>query len=263
MGKAISGTKEWSTSSANCLLGCSHGCLYCYARADALRRKQIASADEWRNVRVNERAFRTKIGKREGRIMFPTAHDILPEFLDVCEDYVAHLLSTGRSVLIVTKPHLACVARLCETLSPWRSQIEWRFTIGAWFDSRRQFWEPGAPSIEERISALKLATEAGYATSVSAEPMLGPISEMLRLFEELSPHINGTFWLGKMNRPYERIAFDSEGVGKAVEDLLAWHREDRIVELYGMLKDEPKVRWKESIKRVVGLPLAEEAGLDQ
>ena len=41
--KPISGTKEWSVSSVNCITGCEHNCRYCYARANALRFKRIAS----------------------------------------------------------------------------------------------------------------------------------------------------------------------------------------------------------------------------
>jgi len=37
---------------------------------------------------------------------------------------------------------------------------------------------------------------------------------------------------------------------------------EKIKAIYESLKGEPKVRWKESIKSVVGLPLATEAGTD-
>jgi hypothetical protein len=38
--------------------------------------------------------------------------------------------------------------------------------------------------------------------------------------------------------------------------------DDEIEAIYEALKDEPLVRWKESIKKVMGLPPAEKAGLD-
>jgi len=36
-----------------------------------------------------------------------------------------------------------------------------------------------------------------------------------------------------------------------------------ILELYDLLKDDPKVRWKDSIKEIVGIERSMEAGLDR
>jgi len=50
---------------------------------------------------------------------------------------------------------------------------------------------------------------------------------------------------------------------KAIKKIEAGQTNDRILEIYDILKDDPKVRWKESFKSVLGLELAEEAGLDE
>jgi hypothetical protein len=47
--------------------------------------------------------------------------------------------------------------------------------------------------------------------------------------------------------------------GKA---LMATQTDDRIRELYAKLKDDPKIKWKESIKKVVGIDIPTESGLD-
>jgi hypothetical protein len=39
--------------------------------------------------------------------------------------------------------------------------------------------------------------------------------------------------------------------------------DDKVRAIYAALKDEPKVRWKDSYKQVLGLALADEAGLDR
>ena len=42
------GTYEWARRTANCVEGCFHDCLYCYAKAMAIRFGR-RSADDWRN----------------------------------------------------------------------------------------------------------------------------------------------------------------------------------------------------------------------
>jgi len=44
--------------------------------------------------------------------------------------------------------------------------------------------------------------------------------------------------------------------------LLQSQSDERILSLYEKLKDHPKIKWKESIKKVVGLQIPTEAGLD-
>ena len=71
------------------------------------------------------------------------------------------LLAAGNEVLIVTKPHLECVERLCRELAAYKEKIVFRFTIGAMDDELLAFWEPGAPAFAERLAALKHAHAAG------------------------------------------------------------------------------------------------------
>ena len=81
--KQISGTKEWSVESVNILLGCAHKCRYCYARANAVRRKQIPNSQAWGEsyYTLREKEVRRPRKNAGGTVMFPSTHDILPEFL--------------------------------------------------------------------------------------------------------------------------------------------------------------------------------------
>ncbi|MFH1558536.1 MAG: hypothetical protein ABII76_27365, partial [Pseudomonadota bacterium] len=83
MSERRTGTREWSAHSANCLIGCSHDCRYCYARANAVRYGRC-TAEEWAHPRINERAMGKKWTKQDGVVMCPTSHDILPAFLEPC-----------------------------------------------------------------------------------------------------------------------------------------------------------------------------------
>jgi hypothetical protein len=39
--------------------------------------------------------------------------------------------------------------------------------------------------------------------------------------------------------------------------------DEKIMSIYGQLQNEPKVKWKESFKEIVGLPLSDQIGSDQ
>ncbi len=63
-----------------------------------------------------------------------------------------------------------------------------------------------------------------------------------------------------MNRIGSRVNCTSEDTAEHIERIRLGQTDERIREIYDSLKDEPLVRWKDSIKRVVGLPLGAEAG---
>ena len=46
------------------------------------------------------------------------------------------------------------------------------------------------------------------------------------------------------------------------KQLMDWQSDANIKLLYGQFKDNPKIKWKESIKKVLGLKIPIEAGLD-
>ena len=77
------GTKEWSNFSYNICKGCEHGCLYCYAKAQACRfDKPMRIPGQWNRQKLNptRRALGAEVGAK-GVVMFPTSHDITPRFL--------------------------------------------------------------------------------------------------------------------------------------------------------------------------------------
>jgi DNA repair photolyase len=75
----------------------------------------------------------------------------------------------------------------------------WKFGSTIIFKSEklREQWEPGAPSIESRMAAVRTAHEQGIYTWVSVEPVVDPV-EALAVLHELKPFVN--FWkVGKLN----------------------------------------------------------------
>ena len=104
------GAREWSAHSVNCCTGCSHDCLYCYARAMAVRFRRVKEED-WKTEVVRQISVDKKYRKLNGRVMFPTSHDITPGNIDACLVVLKKLLAAGNDVLLVSKPHLECIRR--------------------------------------------------------------------------------------------------------------------------------------------------------
>ena len=259
MNKPVFGTKEWASSNENILYGCQHDCLYCYGKAMSPRHgKKI---EDWKNPALRKvKGY----GKRKGTIMFPTTHDIHPDNLKDILIALEKMLKPGNDVLIVSKPHLECISALCNKLEQYKNQILFRFTIGSWYNATLSFWEPNAPKFEERLECLKYAHGKGFATSISCEPMLDEniayVINMVRLY------VTDAIWLGKANFLIERLKINGYGDNKEIMDvarnLIELQSDENIKVLYNTYKNDPIIKWKESIKKVVGLEVPTEPGLD-
>lgn len=185
------GTKEWADINKNIFIGCSHNCRYCYARHNALVRfKQIKNSEQWEHPMINMEKFNEKPRYyKDKRIMYPTQHDILPDHIHYNIDYLKRWLSIGNSILIVSKPHIACIQRICDEFTKYKDQILFRFTIGSLNNEVLKFWEPNAPAYEERKASLQYAFDVGYQTSVSCEPILD--EDISMMVYDLLPFVTG------------------------------------------------------------------------
>lgn len=259
--KQISGTKEWSVESVNCVIGCSHDCRYCYAREMAERYKRVEPGD-WTTMRVRAASVLKKHPKYDGTVMFPTTHDITPEVLDPCLDVIHRLLEARNKILIVTKPHYECVREICARFEGFASLILFRFTIGSCRDEVLKYWEPGAPPFAERLHSLVHAKAAGFDTSVSTEPLLDT-DRLFVLGELILPHVTDSWWIGKMNDVRRRVKVVTAQDISMVSEIHKINEESSIRKVYDRYKNNPKIRWKESIKKVVGIELAKKAGEDK
>jgi len=259
--KPIRGTREWAVAEINCCRGCPHGCRYCYARYDLVERQGVIPAGQWFHCRVNEEEVEKSRPLYPGQVMFPSAHDIVPDNLEACLRLLKKILAAGNRVLVVSKPHLACIQRLCAELADSRKQLLFRFTITARNEKILTFWEPYAPGYAERKACLEYAFAQGFSTSVSVEPMLDT-ADVAAMVHELLPFINHSIWLGKMNKIARRVACDSKEMQQEIARIEQGQTDGQLHRLYRELRATPEVRWKESIKEVVGLKPASEPGLD-
>lgn len=265
------GTREWADYSVNVQVGCENACLYCYARAKITSTHRSMTTDRWSRPIINrakvyqEYRLQLKPDGRHKRAMFPSSHDITEGNIRESITVLRKLLENGTEVLIVSKPRLECVKELCRELAGHRDQILYRFTIGSADNDVLRFWEPEASTYEERVEALELAQANAFATSVSCEPMLD--GRIDRVIEDVRPFVGHSIWIGKINWLNKRLALNCNGVlleeaKRRGAELLEMQGDENILALFERYKNDPLIRWKGSIKEVVGIELPTEPGLD-
>jgi len=249
------GTREWSEHSFNCVKGCSHSCLYCYGRDSRFNAKR---GTDWA---IEELAY-PKVKKWPGVVMFPTQHDFTPgKTMWHCLEHLAVLMEKGNHVLVVTKAGLDTVDEIVRVLGDFpREQSELRFTLTNYSVDLGKLWEPGAPTVIDRLAGLHYASDK-VRTSVSCEPWLDTIYALLALVAAASPSVTETIWIGHANKIRQRTRWTLGGLHDVDGDVLAdaiaavEARQTPAVarQVYDALKSNPKVRWKESYRTMLGL----------
>jgi DNA repair photolyase len=254
------GTSEWSVKTVNCCTGCSHDCVYCYAKEMALRFGQI-TASQWPLEQIRQPDVRKRHKKYDGQIMFPSSHDITPNNLASCLTVLEKLFYAGNQVLVVSKPHLECIEKICDAFKRYRNQILFRFTIGACDDKILSFWEPNAPGYDERRNCLVYSFMTGFQTSVSVEPMLDS-ANIDMLIEDLMPFVSDSIWIGIMNHTGRFGKNANPVLQQAIEKIGKGQANSVIKTIYQRHKNNPMIKWKAEIKKIVGIPLPKKPGMD-
>ena len=172
---------EFITHTWNPIKGkCSHDCSYCYM-------KQIAP--EANAPRIAEYEFKTKLGK--GNFIFigsstdMFADDIPSEWITKVLDYCKQEHDAGRSN-----------AFLLQSKNPKRfleftnHPIAKRCLFGTTIESDQFYPEimRNAPRIEQRVEAMEILANLGFATMVTAEPLLKfDLEKMLEYINRCQP----------------------------------------------------------------------------
>jgi DNA repair photolyase len=268
--KKVTGFQEWTKkeNTVNICTGCANDCKYCYAKSMAYRFKRVPEG-EWINQIIRDSDVNKKRKLYDGRVGFPTSHDITPDNLDAYLTVLKKLLESGNEVLIVSKPNLECIKKICEIGSNYKDKILFRFTIGAMNNDILRFWDTNAPLYEERKKSLKYAFDNGFQTSVSMEPLLDS-ANVITMATELEPYVTDAIWIGKMNhtgRLKTRAKNqDDQGLVEQVETIENGQTDDKIKAIFADFQKKPellkKIKWKDSFKKILGIEEAAEAGMD-
>lgn len=244
--KKTSGTKEWADYNVNCIKGCSNDCRYCYAKMMG-KRFGRCSDDTWKNMVINNNAVLKKYPKYNGRVMFPSSHDIVND-VDIkaaCFQVIENLLESNNNILITTKPNLEVTKNIVEKYNNNNNKdsIQFRFTITSNNDYLLKFWERNAPRYNERIESLILAYKEGFKTSVSIEPFLD--FEPKFLINEISSYVTESIWIGPMNY-ISRNNISNEEVSE-YDNIRKNYEIEHLKEIYQELKNFSKIKFKDSM----------------
>ena len=173
----------------NPYVGCSHFCRYCYA---AFMRRFTGHKEKWGqfvDVKINAPELLAKEIKRKrmGRVWVSGVCDpyqAVEKKYELTKKCLKILVENQWPVTIQTKSSL--VLRDIEILEKSKD-IEVGFSITTADDKIRKLFEPGAPSIKERIHALDVLHSRGIQTFAMIAPIL-PGAE--GLVEELADKVD-------------------------------------------------------------------------
>jgi len=248
--KITTGTREWADHNVNCIKGCTNNCKYCYAKIMA-KRFGRCSEDTWKVMEINQKIVNTNFRKFNGRVMFPSSHDLIdtPEVKEACYIVIKKLLEVVNELLITSKPRLNIIKDIIEKFSAYKAQIQFRFTITSVNDVLMLFWEPNAPRFNERFNSLRYAFKAGFKTSVSIEPFLD--YEPKKLIDKLSPYITESLWLGPMNYIPQNNGCELDNL--QLINIRKNYEKEHLLEIYNDFKNDSKIRFKDSMYLKLGL----------
>lgn len=246
------GTREWAEKNFNLFSGCMNDCRYCYAKDMAIRYGRKTPKD-WHIMAP----LKHIVYPKDSLVMFPSTHDLFYWYIDEIEEAVEKLLDRGNMLLIVTKPSPRVIKDLVDFFgiyygSTVSGRVEFRFTIGSDDNEALKFWEPFAPSLKERLEAIKILDDFNdeddkfrLRYSISMEPLLTLNPEnLIRMIPNAKE-----FWLGKMNH------FDL-GSPKGYDERKYFRKQKKINSpnfwkvLYLRFKDLgvlDRIRWKDSV----------------
>lgn len=191
------GTKEWACKNINFSKGCSNNCQYCYARRIG-NRFGWKKWNDWKNMINRHEIGKKRFQKANGVIMSPSSHDITLTNVKLAKKVFLHILEAGNELLIVSKPNLKVIAEIADFIEEYKELVLWRFTIGTLNEKVREYWEPGAPPIINRLKSLEYLYNNDWATSVSIEPFLD--RKVVKLIKRLESFVSHTIWVGPMNK---------------------------------------------------------------
>jgi DNA repair photolyase len=244
---------QWAKQGTNIIkssTNCPNLCRYCYVQAWKIRKDKMELPDiedaraqfVCDDVRVEKKWM---VRKNPKMFIFPSTHDIFEEMVEKYISVAKKIMDSGCEIILVSKPRMNCIKRICEELRHYKDKITMVFTISSHNNQILKKYEPFAPSYEERSECLKYAFEHGYETSISMEPLL---DDPYTVINELDKYVSRCIWIGSLNHCKE-LKFTKEMMKKVTDTT----NKEYLMNLISNLRGNPKVYWKYKIMRLVGL----------
>jgi len=184
----------------NPYLGCSHACLYCYAR---FMKRFTGHKEPWGSfvdIKINsldilkKQLSKLKDGKKKYGLLFSSVTDAyqpLEKKYKLTRSMLELLINYPEfEIEIITKSDL--VLRDLDILKKLR-KAKVVFSLGVLDDKVAKFIEPGASLPSKRILALKKLKKAGIKTSAFISPILPGLTDFEEIFSQLKGKIDEIF----------------------------------------------------------------------
>ncbi len=177
--------------SINPYTGCEHGCKYCYATFMTQYTDHDESWGNFVDVKENAKEILEKDlrKKRKGSILLSSVTDPYQpaeENYRITRKILKRLANSKFSVNILTKSDL--ILRDLDILNDFnKNRICVGFTINFLNEKDREIWEPSAPRIQDRLSALEELSKSGIDCYVH----IGPYFESITKLEEILKRTEG------------------------------------------------------------------------
>jgi|WetSurMetagenome_2_1015567.scaffolds.fasta_scaffold91366_3 DNA repair photolyase len=229
--------REYSELAANLYTGCSHACIYCYC--PSIMRRTLKDWSDSPHARTNILDQFERDAKKATPEM--KEKELLLSFMSDCYQNSESAFLTRRILLICEKYNFKKVNiltkagfRAVKDFDILQRNKGWKFgsTIIFRNEELREHWEPGAPSIQSRYEAIKIAKEKGIYTWISIEPVVD-IEEAMKVISDMYNYCD-FFKVGKLNHM------------KEVEDKINWHNFYLLVT--EALKNKPNLIKKDLLK---------------
>ncbi len=200
--------------------GCGHGCVYCYS-SDVLHMQNWRDWGNFVEVRKNIPILLAKQKKKiSGTVGLGTVTDPYQQAEEKSKTtrYCLEQLATSKlSICVHTKSDL--IVRDIDILQRMKN-LEVIFTINTMDETIARKIEPGAPSPQRRVKALRQISEAGIKTWVFLGPVIPLINDSPDLLKDIIQQVKDA------------------GAGKLMYDRLRLkpYLEERLKKLFGNQK---------------------------
>jgi len=170
--------------------GCSHNCIYCYARFVCKWRKQKEKWGTFVDVKVNAPELISKESKdKKGTVILCTSAD---PYQPIERKYqltrkVLQNLNPNMTLCILTKSDL--ILRDIDIFRRFKN-CELGLTITTLDENIKKVFEPFSSSSHARLEALKKLKQEGFYTYAFIGPILPYLTNLEEIFREVSPFVD-------------------------------------------------------------------------
>jgi DNA repair photolyase len=225
--------------SLNCYTGCTHRCVYCYARFMQRFHPHEESWGSFVDVKVNAvEALKRQLRRaRPGSVFVSSACDgwqPIEAERRLTRRCCELLLERGFRLSVLTKSGL--ILRDFDVFR--KGFVRIGITLTTLDERLRDLWEPGAAGVEQRCRVIKEARRAGFETSVMFGPLLPFLSDSQADIDALLARAGDlgvdAIWVDALN-PRPRV-------WQAVADLLRAEFPELLPRYQRILFDRPSRR---------------------